>query len=105
FNSQKHFTANHHPGEFGGIGLAGLHSADNLTVTHDRHFIRDRQDLCKFVCDYYYSLSLLPHPPENCKELFNFLRCQDGGWFIEDQQTSVTIKRLQEFNALLLTNR
>ncbi len=39
------------------------------------------------------------------KQVFGFLRGQNGGRLVEDQNVGVVIKRFQDFHALLLAHR
>ena len=34
------------------------------------------------------------HLPENDKNIIDFLRCEDGGWFVEDEQRRAAIECL-----------
>ena len=54
--------------------------------------------------DDHNGFTLLSHAAQDGKKLFDFLRSQNRGGFVKDQQASVTIEGFQQFNALLLAD-
>src|SRR5512137_2762826 len=49
--------------------------------------------------------SLRDHRTQDLEQAFNFLRRQDGGWFVHDEHVRAPIKHLEQFHPLLLAHR
>ena len=63
-----------------------------------------REDFGKFVCNDDDGLPLFAQTAKYCEHLGDFLRGEHRGRFVEDQDSSAPVKRLQDLDALLLAD-
>ncbi len=103
-DTQQDFAPHHHSCQFRCVCVFSLHTTDDFAVAHHRNFIRYRKHFREFVSDDDYGFALLTHATKNRKKFFDFKRCQYRGRFVEDEQPCVSIKCLQQLDALLLAH-
>jgi hypothetical protein len=70
-----------------------------------RHPVCDRLDLVQLVRDEDHRPTLGRHRPERPEERLRLLRRQHRCGLVEDENASISVERLQDLDALLLTHR
>src|SRR5438128_1967024 len=103
-DSQQNLATDHHSREPFRRRFAWRQVADYFAVPHYRYVIRESQDLGELVGDDDYCLALIAQAAKNGEHLGDFLRCKHGSGLVEDQDSRAAIKRLEDLDALLLSD-
>ncbi|MPM68976.1 hypothetical protein SDC9_115913 [bioreactor metagenome] len=101
-NVQLYGPSHHHVGESLGIRFTGLHISDVLAFSQYRHPVGHVHDLVQLVGDNDQSLTVCFHVPHDRKQLIGFLRGQDSGGFVQNQDIRAPIKDFHDFHRLFL---
>ena len=99
--AQVHVAAHHEASQLLLGSLSRGDSAHDTAIAHDRDAIGKVQDLLKFVGHNDDRAALIPQSAQNREELVLFMRGEDGGRFVEDQQPGVAIEQLENLHSLL----
>ena len=105
FDTEQYFASHHQPGQLRRARLLRLHAADDLTIPHHRHIVGNRQHFSQLVRDDDDRFPLLAHAAKDREELLHLLRCQNRGRLVQNQQLRISVQRLQQLDALLLSHR
>ncbi len=98
---QRNSAANHHLGEFHRVGFRGRHIADIVSFAQNRNAVGDLHDLVQLMGNDDDRLSVVLHVAHDAEELLRFLRRENGGRFVENQNISAAVKHLDDFKRLL----
>ncbi len=98
---QDHFPPDHEVREFLRIGLRGRHLARDLARAKHRHVIGEGHHLFEFVRDEDDRLAFIAKLLQVAKQLVGFLRREDRGGLIQNENFRVAIQQLQDFDSLL----
>ena len=102
---QADAVADHHVRQGLLVGVLCGDIADVFTLAEYGHPVGYVQYLVELVGDDDEGFSVRLHVPHDLEQLIRFLRCQDCGGFIQNQNVGAAIKHLENFNGLLLGNR
>ena len=97
-------VANHHFGQLFVICISDVDGLDGLTSPNDSDPVGTFLDFLQLVSDQDDGLAFLGQVLHDLDEFSDFLRRQNGSWFVEDQDVGPAVKNLQDFNSLLLSN-
>ena len=86
------------------ISLRGRHCILNPAVFQDRDPVRILHDLIHLVGDHDDSLPAVRHFAQRVKHALGFLRSQDSGRLIQDQNLRSLIQELDDLHTLLFSD-
>src|SRR5713226_5825553 len=98
-------ATDHEQGELVLVRLGGFAAAHHLPTADDGDPVRYLEDLVELVADENHARAFGAQSPEHLEDLVRLLRRQHGGRFVENEDPRVPVDRLQDLDALLLTNR
>ena len=105
FDAEQHGAPDHFfcelPRRRGGSG----HFADDDALPHDRHPIRDGHNLAQLVRDEDDGFPFVAETAQHFEERVSLLWRQDGGRFVENENLRAAVERLEDFHALLESDR
>ncbi len=102
---QQHTAADHEFGQFRHGGLRGLAGRHHLAAAHDGDRIGDGHDFAQLVRDQKDRLALVLEHLQDPEQVIGFSRRQDPGRLVENEDFSSAEQGLQDFHALLQTDR
>src|SRR4029079_17975529 len=73
-------------------------------AAHDRDPVRDRDDLVELVADEDDAPPGRRHRLQRPKEFLGFLRREDRGRLVEDEDPGASVEELQDLDPLLFAN-
>jgi hypothetical protein len=85
--------------------VSGTPGKHRPATTEDRHVICEPENLAKFMGYQNHSPATVDESPKPGIEFQSLSGGQYRRWFVQDQQSGVARKRLQELDALLRTDR
>ena len=97
--------ANHHFGKVGFGELRRIAIADDLALAKNADAVGDLENLVKLVGDEDDGLAGVAKRPHDAEEFLDLLRRQNGCRFVKDQHIGRTEQHLQDFHALLDSDR
>ena len=97
-------VANHHFGQLFVVCIGNADGLDRLTSPDDSDPVGTFLDFLQLVSDQDDGLAFLGQVLHDLDEFSDFLRRQNGSWFVEDQDVGPAVKDLQDFNSLLLSD-
>src|SRR3954447_18827648 len=98
-------AADHQFRQLGGCGLAGIKRTNCSAALNDRDSITDSSYFAQFVGNEDNRASIGHKPLEDSIEFFDFLRRQQGGGFVQDQDFAALIESAHNLNPLTQSNR
>ena len=101
---EAHGTANHHLGQVLLTDRLRITLADDPPGTQDVDPVRDREDFVQLVSDEDDGFAGVAQGSHDLEEVLDLLRCQDGGWFVEDEDVCRPEQNLEDLHALLQAN-
>ncbi len=104
-DAQQHLAPDHQPGELLLGRPSGRQRLDLLPAPQHRHPVGDLEHLVQLVADEDDRHPLLRERAEDLEQLLGLLGGQDGGRLVQDEDVGVPVERLQDLDALLLTDR
>src|SRR5665811_1655325 len=75
-----------------------------MCIRDSRDAIANFHDFIKVMADEDERHTILAQAHQGLEKHFRLLWDEDSGWFVQDKDTSVAIKRFEDFNPLALTN-
>ncbi len=96
-----HVAANHHAGQLFFGSFADVDGADVLALAQDRAAVGNCHDLVELVGDEEDGFSFFCEVLHDLHQLVDFLRRQNRGRLVEDQNFVVTVEHFQNFGTLL----
>ena len=108
FGASRHnvdFSTHHQFGQPAHIGLTPSHRTSHLATPHHRDAIRDVNNFAQLVAHKHHRLTHIGHRANGDKKLFNFGRRQKRSGFVQQQNFSTLIQRLNDFYPLSLARR
>ncbi len=102
---RRQLVADHHLGEAVVRDLGRHHRPDLAPVPEHCDPVRELEDLADLVGDEDEAPAVGDHLPEHGEEIVDLLRRQHRGRLVEDQQRDVAVERLDDLDALPLTDR
>jgi hypothetical protein len=103
-DAEQDFTADHGPGERRLGRTLARHRLDRLAAPQHGDPIRDLEHLVQLVGDEDDRLPVGLQAVDDPEELACFLRRQDGGRLVEDEDVCAPVERLQDLHPLLLAD-
>ena len=98
---QQNLAAHHQLCQLGGRGLGCFESRGHLAAAHDADGIGDLHDLAQFMGDQDDGFALGAQAVEDAEQLVGFGRGQHTCRFVQDQDVSLPVERLENFHPLL----
>ena len=102
---ELHGAADHHVGKLLLGGILRVDRADVLALAQNAHTVGDLHDLVELVGDEEDGFAFAGKLLHRGHQLFDLLRGQHRGRLVEDEDLVVAIQHLQNFDALLHTDR
>ena len=102
---QGNRAADHHRRQSSSVRRVGLDLPDHLSMTQHNAAVGNRHDLMQLVADEDNRQTQGDRLAQRVKQRIRFLRGQNGGWLVEDQNAGLTIERLEDFDPLPFTHR
>ena len=100
-----HFASNHQFSQFLAVGFCGFAVRYHLSVAHDRHIVGDRHNLAQLVGNQNNAHAFVAKVVQNFEQLVGFLRCQDTGGLVQDEDVGTSKQGLEDLHSLLLPYR
>ena len=104
-DAQHDLSADHHLGKAGLVGLGGPRLAHQPARSHRNDPVREGHDLVEFVGDDHDGQALVDELANDLEELADFLRGQNGGRLVEDEDPGLAKERLEYLDPLLHSHR
>ena len=103
-NGKIHLFAYHHFDKTGNVDFACIYRSDGFSLSKNCHSIRDLHHFIEFMSDDHNRASLIFHIADNAEQLLDFLRSQNCGRLVHDQDLRATIQNLYDLQRLLFPN-
>ena len=103
-NVQCGGLTHHHVGQGLGGGILCGYGADVFALPQNGHPVGQLQYLLQLVGNDDNGLAVSTHGPKYIKELFGFLRCQYGSWFVKNEDIGTPVEYLDDLDRLLFRN-
>jgi hypothetical protein len=103
--SDLHVAPDHQGSERLRGRFGGRHGRDRLATAQDGNAVRHRLHLVQFVRDEDHRPSLVGHRAQGFEQRLRLLRGQHCGRLVENQDAGLAIERLEDLDALLLSDR
>ena len=101
---QAHGVADHHVGQRLLVGVLGGDVADVLALAQDRHAVGYVEHLVQLVGDDDEGFAVGLHVAHDGEELIRFLRGEDGGGLVQNEDIRPAVEHLDDLDRLLLRN-
>ena len=101
---QLDLFADHHFRQRSLAGVCGFNRADVFALAQNRNAVGNFQHFVELMGDNDDGFPILAHIAHDVKELFGFLRSQNGGRLVENQNLRTAIEHFDDFKRLLLTD-
>ena len=97
-------SSDHHAGEFFLGSFADVDGSDVFSFAENRTAVGNFHDLVEFMGDEEDGFSFFCQVLHDLHQLVDFLRRQNRGRLVEDQDFVVTVEHFQNFGTLLHTD-
>ena len=102
---QRDSMAHHHVGELLGIGVPGGHISDITSLAQNSYPVGDIHYLVELVGDDDHGFAVGFHVAHDIKEPVGFLRSEDGGGLVQNQNVCAPVEHFDDFHRLLFGDR
>ena len=103
FDPQVHLPLHHHLGELGRVEILDLSMASDLSMAQYRYPVTQLHDLVQLMGNKDDAIALVPQLLELNEQLPRFLRCQNGGGLVQNQDPHTPDQAFQQLDLLLLS--
>ena len=100
-DTQQDLAPDHEFGQFGRAGVRCLDRRGHFTPPHDADGIGDFHDFPQFVGNQDDGFALALEVFEDSEQVIGFGRCQHACGLVKDQDISLAVQRLEDFDTLL----
>src|SRR6185437_12415360 len=97
-------TANHANDEIVSVGVLSTPCTNHAALAHDAYPIANAQYLSEFMSNDHHAVSLRRELAQRDTQIGDLGRRQHGGGLVQDKRASPPHERLENLNALLLSN-
>lgn len=102
---QRDSMAHHHVGELLGIGVPGGHISDITSLAQNSYPVGDIHYLVELVGDDDHGFAVGFHVAHDIKEPVGFLRSEDSGGLVQNQNVCAPVEYFDDFHRLLFGDR
>ena len=91
---QRNLAADHHIGKLLRVGFGGNNRINGFAFSQNRHAVADFEHFIKFVGDDDNRTARFAHAAQNREQLTSFLKRQNRGRLVQNQNIRAVIKNL-----------